>query len=81
MSSTSNISRLPRVSSNGVRAESSIGPAAIASRAELSKSARFVDGSLSHWLGSTPPELVHAHLNLDPATIAALTSDQKTTVA
>jgi len=48
---------------------------------ELSKSARFVDVSLSQWLGSTPPELVQAHLNLDAATMAALTSDQKTTVA
>jgi len=37
--------------------------------------------SLSQWLGSTPPELVQAHLNLDAATMAALSSDQKTTVA
>lgn len=48
---------------------------------EIFKSAHFVDVSLGQWLGSTPPELVQAHLNLDAATMAALSSDKKIIVA
>jgi len=43
---------------------------------EMFKSARYADVSLSQWLGLTPPELVQAHLNLDPQTMAALRKDK-----
>jgi len=43
---------------------------------ELFRSDRFTDVSLSQWMALTPPELVRAHLNLDPATIAALSRDK-----
>ena len=39
---------------------------------ELFRSDRFADISLNQWMALTPPELVQAHLNLDAATIAAL---------
>jgi oxalate decarboxylase len=39
---------------------------------ELFRSNRFADLSLNQWMGLTPPELVQAHLNLDPHTMAAL---------
>ena len=39
---------------------------------ELFRSDRFADVSLSQWMALTPHELVRAHLNLDPATVAAL---------
>jgi oxalate decarboxylase len=39
---------------------------------ELFRSDRFADVSLNQWMALTPPELVQAHLNLDPETIAAL---------
>jgi oxalate decarboxylase len=39
---------------------------------ELFRSDRFADVSLSQWMALTPPELVQAHLNLDPKTVAAL---------
>jgi oxalate decarboxylase len=39
---------------------------------EVFRSERFADVSLGQWLGSTPPELVRAHLNLDEATVGAL---------
>jgi oxalate decarboxylase len=39
---------------------------------EMFRSDRFADVSLSQWMALTPPELVQAHLNLDPRTIAAL---------
>jgi oxalate decarboxylase len=37
---------------------------------EMFRSDRFADVSLSQWMALTPPELVRAHLNLDPATMA-----------
>jgi oxalate decarboxylase len=43
---------------------------------ELFRSERFADISLNQWLALTPPELVQAHLNLDPQTIAALSRDK-----
>ncbi len=39
---------------------------------ELFRSDHFADVSLAQWMGSLPPELVKAHLNLDDATIAKL---------
>jgi oxalate decarboxylase len=39
---------------------------------ELFKSPTFADVSLNQWMALTPPELVKAHLNLDEATLAAL---------
>jgi oxalate decarboxylase len=39
---------------------------------ELFRSDHFADISLNQWMALTPPELVKAHLNLDDATIAAL---------
>jgi oxalate decarboxylase len=39
---------------------------------ELFRSDHFADVSLSQWMALTPPELVKAHLNIDDATIAAL---------
>jgi oxalate decarboxylase len=43
---------------------------------ELFRSDRFADVSLNQWIALTPPELVQAHLNLDPQTIAALSRDK-----
>jgi oxalate decarboxylase len=39
---------------------------------EVFRSDHFADVSLNQWMALTPPELVQAHLNLDPQTIAAL---------
>jgi len=39
---------------------------------ELFKSARFADVSLNQWMALTPPELVQAHLNLNPTVMGAL---------
>ena len=38
---------------------------------EIFKSSDFADVLLNQWLALTPPELVQAHLKLDPQTIAA----------
>ncbi len=43
---------------------------------EMFRSARFMDVSLNQWMALTPPELVQAHLNLDPQTMAALHKDK-----
>ena len=43
---------------------------------EMFRSARFADVSLNQWMALTPPELVQAHLNLDPQTMAALRKDK-----
>jgi oxalate decarboxylase len=43
---------------------------------EMFRCNRFADVSLNQWLALTPPELVRAHLNLDPQTIAALRKDK-----
>ena len=39
---------------------------------ETFKSDRFVDFSLDTWMAATPPELVQAHLKLDPKVMSAL---------
>jgi oxalate decarboxylase len=43
---------------------------------ELFRSDHFADISLTQWMALTPPELVRAHLNLDPKAIAALSKDK-----
>jgi oxalate decarboxylase len=43
---------------------------------EMFRSERFADVSLNQWMALTPPELVKAHLNLDDATLAALSRDK-----
>jgi oxalate decarboxylase len=43
---------------------------------EMFRSARFADVSLNQWMALTPPELVQAHLNLDPQTMSALRKDK-----
>ena len=39
---------------------------------EVFKSSYYADVSLNQWLALTPPELVKAHLNLDPQALAGL---------
>jgi oxalate decarboxylase len=43
---------------------------------EMFRSDRFADVSLTQWLALTPANLVSAHLNLDPRTIAALPKEK-----
>ena len=43
---------------------------------ELFRNPRFADFSLNQWMTLTPARLIEAHLNLDPATIAALRRDK-----
>jgi oxalate decarboxylase len=43
---------------------------------EMFKSSFYQDLSLSEWLAHTPPELVMAHLNIDRATLDAMTRDE-----
>ncbi len=43
---------------------------------EMFRASRFADLSLNQWLALTPPELVQAHLNLDPSTTAAITANK-----
>jgi len=38
---------------------------------EVFKSSYYADVSLNQWLALTPPELVQAHLKIDPQTLAA----------
>jgi oxalate decarboxylase len=38
---------------------------------EVFKSNYYADVSLNQWLALTPPELVQAHLKVDPQTLAA----------
>jgi oxalate decarboxylase len=47
---------------------------------ELFRSDRFADISLNQWMALTPPELVRAHLNLDDATLQALSKDKPVVV-
>jgi oxalate decarboxylase len=44
---------------------------------EMFRSDRFADVSLAQWMALTPPELVKAHLNLDDATLAALSKNKQ----
>jgi oxalate decarboxylase len=48
---------------------------------EMFRSPRFMDVSLSQWMGLTPHELVQAHLNFDRGTMAALRKDKPIIVA
>jgi oxalate decarboxylase len=48
---------------------------------EMFRSPRFMDVSLSQWMGLTPPELVQAHLNFDRGALAALRKDKPIIVA
>jgi oxalate decarboxylase len=43
---------------------------------EMFRSDRFADVSLAQWMALTPPNLVQAHLNLDPPTMAAVARAQ-----
>jgi oxalate decarboxylase len=43
---------------------------------EMFKSDHYADISLNQWMALTPPELVKAHLNLDDATMAALSKSK-----
>jgi oxalate decarboxylase len=43
---------------------------------EMFKSSFYQDLSLSQWLANTPPELVMAHLNIDKATLDAISRDE-----
>jgi oxalate decarboxylase len=43
---------------------------------EIFRSDHFADVSLNQWMALTPPELVQAHLNLDPETMSALSKDK-----
>jgi oxalate decarboxylase len=43
---------------------------------EMFRSDRFADVSLNQWMALTPPELVQAHVNVDAATMAALSKDK-----
>ena len=47
---------------------------------ELFRSDHFADVSLNQWMALTPPELVQAHLNLDPETMARLSKDKPVVV-
>ena len=47
---------------------------------EMFRSDRYADVSLEEWMALTPPELVSAHLNIDPATIAALPKSERIVV-
>lgn len=38
---------------------------------EIFRSSYYADVSLNQWLALTPPELVQAHLKIDPPTLAA----------
>ena len=44
---------------------------------EMFKSPRFADVSLNQWMALTPPELVQAHLNLNPAVMGALRKQKR----
>ena len=43
---------------------------------EVFKSSYYADVSLDQWMALTPPELVEAHLKLDPQTMAALRKEK-----
>jgi len=44
---------------------------------ELCKNAHFADVSLNQWMALTPPELVQAHLNLNPTLTSALRTQKR----
>src|SRR5216683_7254440 len=43
---------------------------------EIFKSSYYADVSLDQWMALTPPELLQAHVNLDPAVMAALRKEK-----
>ena len=43
---------------------------------EVFKSSYYTDVSLNQWLALTPPELVQAHLKVDPQTLAAFRKEK-----
>jgi oxalate decarboxylase len=47
---------------------------------EIFKSSYYADVSLNQWMALTPPELVSAHLKLDPQVIGALSKEKKPVV-
>jgi oxalate decarboxylase len=47
---------------------------------EVFKSSYYADVSLNQWLALTPPELVQAHLKLDPQTLAAFHKEKSPVV-
>ncbi len=47
---------------------------------ELFKSAHFADVSLNQWMALTSPELVQAHLNLNPTVMGALRKQKRPVV-
>jgi oxalate decarboxylase len=47
---------------------------------EMFRSPYFADVSLNQWMALSPPELVRAHLDLDPQTMAALRKDKPVVV-
>jgi oxalate decarboxylase len=47
----------------------------------LFRSDHFAELSLNQWMALVPPELVKAHLNLDDATVAALSPERQVVVA
>jgi oxalate decarboxylase len=48
---------------------------------EMFKADQFVDVSLNQWLRRLPPEVVAAHLNLDPAIIANIPAEKEAILA
>ena len=44
---------------------------------EMFKSSYYADVSLDQWIALTPPELVQAHLRIDPQTLKALRKEKK----
>lgn len=44
---------------------------------EMFKADQFVDFSLNNWIRRLPPEMVQAHLKLDPATIARIPAEKQ----
>jgi oxalate decarboxylase len=47
---------------------------------EMFRSDRFADISLTQWMALTPPELVAAHLNIEPGIVSALPKDKPVVV-
>lgn len=47
---------------------------------ELFKSAHYMDVSLTQWMALTPPELVEAHLHIEPRILDGLRKDKQPVV-
>jgi oxalate decarboxylase len=48
---------------------------------EILRAPRFVDFSLNNWLRHLPPEMVQAHLNLDPSSIREIPPEKRVVIA